>query len=816
MIIKIIRSLFVGCLALLPFTALAELPQGFEDLSQPQAATVDIYYASRFIMTTRAVYTPSSIKFETPELIVEKIADAINLSTLSKALTGELDKNEDLICYTPGQTDCGLLEPGVAGVIFDDARFRADLFIHPNYLQVKAVALNRFLPDSNIGLGLIQNITANISGSLNSEDDQRNHTIFGDTLFSFQENNVRVSWDQSRDQNFSVSQLLYERDYQGQQWQAGLVDSSGFGLDFSSSSRLWGGRVSSSFNTRTDQSFSQGTPLDIFAPLNGRYEVIREERLIDSGLINAGSQSLDTSNYPGGAYDLIIRIYDEQGNLLQENTRFFAKQSSLPPADEPEYFIEAGRVAETGADRTLPDLTDILLGRTGVNIRLQDTLASTLAVATTPGQTIGEGSLFHIGRNYEFSSAILLGGNEDYAVRAGINYRLGDLSLTGNWMQLWRGSQYRDSEEFDLLGNAFRQKRFTAGYPVFGGNATYRFNDDRNRNIDDELTGRTIRQTLGYSRQIYRDTLYSISMRLDSTWTSNDDITGLISVEFRQYMDNWSLQLNPQQIYDRDTEGNSNSESSLLLGATYDDDDTLAGNLSSTFRVRKTSDNEFSAGLSSRYSSVWGSSNLSLNYADNNNSSSTSYSASLSTSFVANADVVAFGGESESLAAVIVSVEGAGLNEQFDVYVNNQRQGYALGGKPSIIQLTPFETYKIQIRQESASLFSLDEKEYEVTLYPGNVMALKYSVEQVFVVYGRVRLPDGEWFSNASIQGGEGFALSDEFGLFQAEITPDTEMLIFRRQGLECSLPLNLKGLENNFINLGQVSCQLGLVAGKK
>ena len=818
MIKKIRISLCAIYLAILSLAALAEnelLPEGFENLTRSQKTTVDIYYANRFVMTTRAAYTPSTIEFETPDLIIEKIPDAINFSTLTKGLTGELSKNEDLICYTAGQVDCGLLKPGVIGVIFDDTRFRADLFIHPDYLQVKPVVLNRFLPDSNASPSVIQNITGNISGNLNGDNNQRNHTIFGDTLFSYQENIVRTSWDQSRDQNFSVSQLLYERDYQGQQWQAGLVNSNGFGLGFSSTSRLWGARVSSSFNTRTDQAYSQGTPLDIFIPLTGRYEVIRDERLIDSGFIAAGSQSLDTSNYPGGAYDLLIRLYDEQGNLIGEESRFFAKQNRLPPADAPEYFIEAGRVAEAGAERILPDLTDIILGRVGANFRLLDTLSGTMAVATTPGQTIGEGTAFHIGRNYEVFSAILLGGNDDYGVRGEVRYRLGDLSLSGNWMQLWRGSQSRNSEEFNLLGNAFRQKRFTVDYPLFGGNGSYRFNDDRNKNIDDELTGRTIRQTLGYRRQIYRDTLYSISMQLNTTWTSDDDLTGLVSVELRQSRDNWSIQLNPQQSYERNPQGDSATEGSLLLAATYDDNDTFSGNLRSTLRARKTSNRVFSAGLTSRYSSIWGNGDLNLNYADNNSSSSTSYSASLSTSFIANGDTIAFGGESGSEAAIVVVVEGAELNEKFDVYVNDQRRSYALGGKPSIIQLTPFETYKIRIKQENASLFSVDEKEYEVTLYPGNVMALEYNVEKVFVVYGRVRLPNGEWLSNASVEGGQGFAVSDEFGLFQAEVVPSTDILIFRRQNLQCALPLSLNDYKDNFINLGQVSCQFDLVAKK-
>lgn len=214
------------------------------------------------------------------------------------------------------------------------------------------------------------------------------------------------------------------------------------------------------------------------------------------------------------------------------------------------------------------------------------------------------------------------------------------------------------------------------------------------------------------------------------------------------------------------------------------------------------------SGLSTRYASTWGSANLNLNHADSNSASNTSYSASLTTSLTANKDVIAFGGETQSRSAVVVNVKGADLGETFDVYVNNQRRGYALGGKPSIIHLSPFDTYSVRIRpNQSGSLYSFDEREYEVTLYPGNISALDYEVKQVLVVYGRIQLPDGTWLSHASVHGGEGLAVSDEFGLFQAEISSEVTTLVFRKQGQECSINLIPSEFDSDFVNLGKVVC---------
>ncbi|OED44338.1 hypothetical protein ACH42_07770 [Endozoicomonas sp. (ex Bugula neritina AB1)] len=785
------------------------VPAGFEDLLAPQQSMIDVYFGGQFIATMSATFTPDIVEFLDPEFLVRQIPSLLSPNDVSKALYGELESHTEAICLNDRDTGCGIIEPQIAGFIFDESRFRADLFIHPDFLETRSLSHSRYLPDSTTGLGLVQNLSANISGNLNSDSSENNYTIFGNTLFSARENSLQMSWDISRDQNVSVNQLLLERDYQGQQWQAGLVYSSGFGLSFSGGSRLWGARLASSFNTRIDRSFTQGTPVEIFMPVKGRYEIIYEERLIASGFVDAGNQALDTSNFPGGAYDLTIRLLDEQGNLIREENRFFAKQSRLPSEGEPEYFVEGGRIAETGANRILPDLSDHSLIRAGINTRLADTWAGTFAMATSPGQVLGEGSVFHIGRQYELSGSLMLAGEKDYGIRTDGRYRVDALNLSASYIQLWRDEAITSATNGDdLLANAFRQTSFSANYPLFSGSASYRYSQSQNTSNDNVVTRQT-RQTVSYGRPVYRDNFYSASMRLDTSWTNDGNVTSLLSIELRRSEDNWSFRASPQNSYSKTSDGTSESTNTLRVGATYNDRDTFAGQFSGSMDAEKSS-GRTSAGVSTRYASTWGSANLNLNYADSGSSSNTSYSASLATSVTANKDVIAFGGESQSRSAVVVNIEGAALSEEFDVYVNNQRRGYALGGKASIIHLSPFNTYKIRIRpQQSGALYAFDEREYEVTLYPGNIAALDYEVKQVLVVYGRARLPDGTWLNHASVQGGEGLAVSDEFGIFQAEVSSETSELVFRKKGQECSIPLTPADYDNDFVNLGQIECSL-------
>ena len=786
-------------------SSVGQAPDGFDDFLAPQKTVIDVFYQNRFIVAASATYSLTGVSFSNPDVLIQAIPSIKRPPTVLRVLEGELDKNAHLICRGAVRLNCGILEPTIAGVIFDENRFRVDLFIHPDYLSVQPLIFDQFLPDSNAGLAVIQNLRGTISGNLNDNNRQTNYTLFGDTLFSYEENSLQLGWDQSRNQNFSINEMLFERDYQGKLWQAGLVYSSGIGLSFSSSPRLWGARLASSYNSRTSTSITQGTPLDIFIPVRGRYEILREERLIDSGFIEAGSRQLNTSSFPSGAYDLVIRLLDEQGNLIREETRFFAKQNRLPPRGEPEYFMEAGRVALSGEDKVLPELTDNVLARAGINMRLSDTISSTLATALTKGQGLAEASLFHIGQNYDVSTALMYAGNSDYGVKGEGRLTVGDLSLGANISHLWRGESVRNG--YDLLGNAFRQTNLSASYPLFSGSLSYRFSDNRNRDINNNSTGREIRQSLAYSRSIYQDNLYSASIRLDGTRISNGAFTGLVSVDFRRSQENWTYQVSPQSSLEKDESGKSQTDNSILVTASYDDNDELAGNLRGTLRAEKASART-SVGASGSFQSTWGKGNLNLNYVENNGNSSTSYSAGVNTSFIANRKTIALGGGSQSPAAVVVNVAGAAHDDRFAVYVDNQRRSFTEGDSSSIVHLSPFQTYKVRIKSEGDSVYSQDEKEYQVTLYPGNAVALDYKVQRVVIVYGRVLLPDGQWLTNANIRGGVGLAASDELGVFQAEISSDTKHLVFSRRGEECKVPLSVSSYKDDFVSLGQVVCQ--------
>ena len=806
------------------------VPEGFEDLLAPRTSLVDVYVGGRLLTTASATFTPDVIEFTQPEHLVRLLPDVLNPDVIVMALRRQLVTHADKLCHQqsylqePGE-QCGVIYPETVGVIFNEARFRADLFIHPDYLPVKEALHDKYLPDATAGLGVMQDVTVNVSGNFNGKTEFNNYTLFGNTSASAWENHVQANWDISRDRSFSVNQLLLERDYRGHQWQAGLTYGSGFGLNFTSSSRFWGVSLASSFNTRTDRSLSQGTPLDIFMPVRGRYEMLYEERLIDSGFLEAGSQAINTSHFPGGAYDLVIRLFDEQGGLIREESRFFAKQSRLPPLDDPEYFIEAGRVADTDAISSLPKITDTYLFRAGIHYRLLSTLAGTFALATTPGQTLGESTLFTLGRRYELSGSLMFGGMDNIGVRLDARYRLQALQLSADYTRLWR-DQDKHTPSYELLSDAFRQMSFSANVPILKGSASYRYSLSERPGYQQQtvlrplnrfslhqqvirktVNSKQVQQTLSYSCPVYRDSRYLSLVRFDVSWTEDGSVTGLISVELRYSERNWMIRLTPQSDYARTSQNGSQTTGSLRAGGSYSGQDTLLGTLNASMDGQASA-GRFLSSVSTQFGSTWGSGHVHLNHVSDHGLSNTSYSASLNTSLAANNSVLAVGGGNQGNSAVVVTVKGASVSDRFHVYINNHHQGNATGGKATVIPLSSFNTYQVRIRPgQVGALFSFDEKQHEVTLYPGNIATLDFDVTRIRVVFGRLRTPDGAWLKHASMSGGPGLTTTDEYGLFQLEVPDNVSELTVTKQGEACSVSLPSEA-KTDVINLGVVECQ--------
>ena len=777
-----------------PVFLATDVPPGFETLSATQRSLVDIYFGNRYIGSQLAAFSPGIIELPNPAELVRRIGDLSDTSLIVSALSGELDSHAELVCPDNSSTGCGVLEVPVAGVIFDESRFRVDVFVNRRFMLTRAAQVRKYLPPSDAGFALMQNLAAAVSGS-SAVDSDNSYALNGLTIAAWRENSLYWSWDYSDSNQFAINQLYGQRDFEGMEYNAGLLSTNGFGLTFTADQPMVGLRINSSNNTREDLDFSGGMPITVFLPTRGRVEVRRDERLIDSAFFEAGSQELDTSNFPSGAYDIEIRIFDDGGKLLSSETRFFAKQSQIPPVSESLFFVESGRVVDRTDDQTLPEVTDQWLLRAGVSRRLHNTVAATAAMAIGSDDALSELGLFHFGRNYELEPSLMLSDNGTVGVSVNGRLTLGELSLSGNFRRIWHDEPRTAVDDgTNLLGNAFEQHAFSALAPLFGGSLGYRYS--MNQGYDENNSALALNRThsLDYRRTLFRTSDYDGDIGFSLSKSGDDEIV-LLSLSFSYRTNRWNFGVAPRAEYRRQNRATDSSER-LRLTTSWDDRDLLAGDLRVDAGVEGGTGNERIDG-SVQFANHHGRGSFSASHTRFEGEGTTSWGGSMSTSFLTDGEMFALGGEQRSESAVVVNLDGR-PGDLFNVEVNGQRRGYAVAGSPSIIGLSPYDQYQVSLSPAGETLYSFDEREKVVTLYPGNVITLDYEAIPLHLVFGRL-LFRGAPLEGARIEGGLLPASTDDIGMFQLEIRADVSTLqVALDNGWLCSLPV--QPLEDGYV----------------
>ena len=163
--------------------------------------------------------------------------------------------------------------------------------------------------------------------------------------------------------------LALEREFSGRLYQAGFFRTNAANLLFINETDFAGITIGSSLDTRNDLDQSAGNDLQLFLESRSRVGIFKDGRLISTKIYNAGNQILDTSQLPGGAYDVELVIRDSFG-LLREETRFYVKTNDIPPLGQTLYFFNIGELTRKETDENLPTTTGVSLLRAGISKRL--------------------------------------------------------------------------------------------------------------------------------------------------------------------------------------------------------------------------------------------------------------------------------------------------------------------------------------------------------------------------------------------------------------------------------------------------------------
>ncbi len=782
-------------------------PEGFEHLTAPQRGLVDVYFGNRRITSMLSTFTPEHISFDDPAAIVAALPESTDPAGLSAALTGDVPSNPDKVCDRYGDKECDALHPAPAAVVFDEDRFRADVFVHPDMLVVRQVVEDRFLPASESGFSLLQNFRANVAGSNRSESL---FTLGSLTTAAYGQSRLVSQASYTDADELSFDNLFVQRDDREFEYRGGIFQTSGRGLSFAGEQDIGGVRFASTLNTRTDLAFAYGTPISVSLASRARVDILKDGRLVSSRFYDAGNQMLDTSALPEGAYDIEIRI-NEAGRTTAE-TRFFSKSSRLPPLDQPLYSFEAGALLNPSGNSALPEHQGDWVSRFGHSRRLTQTFGIDMGVAFSSDDQLLELGAFQIdsipgrdGSYYQVESAVFAGSESSLGFRAQGNLRLGSLYASADFRKV-SSSDSEPTEEVDysLIPAQSTQSNLTLQFPLLGGLLGVTSSHSKRRNSEDSH-----RHTLSYRRNLLHTAAENLEFRADLTLADNN-LLALLGLRYYLHRGNWSADVTPRYRYD-ELPPDPNGSGYQLDASTQFSDPDFAGGALRLAANGASDDASDSAGLSMDYDNHLVQSALSVDHVTGDSPSETSWAGTLVTSVLGDGEAWTLGAQNSSDAAILVTLEGYSPETEFAVLVDGYRRGFARGNATTALQLPAYRSYDVAIRPRRSSFVTYDDSYRSVTLYPGNVARLTWEVQALLVVLGRLVDEAGEPIVNASLEGAHGAGATDEEGRFQAEIPTggDVVELRFRVRNSACGVVAPIAVRRNGVAFLNTLVCRL-------
>lgn len=776
------------------------IPPGFEEWFAPQKTAIDLYYGGRFLMTTLVEYTLDQMTFLNPPEVAARVPGLRTATAFSLLLANPLPTHADQVCIRPNQPLCGRLEPADVGVIFDETRFRADLFVHPSLLLEAQRLSVQYLPEPEHDRPtLVQNLGALYAGS--SEGVNR-FSLFGRSRLGQGRGHGFANWVSTDENALSVDELGYRHDFKDIQASAGLFEPSIDALRAVPRQPIMGVSVARSLLTRTDLNSVIASPIELFIPVRGRVDIFRDGRLISTGFYEAGNQSIDSSRLPGGAYTIDIVITDVSG-ATRTLRQLFIKSALMAPPGEPLWFVDAGKVMRRSTLDTFPEAFDATQLRAGYRWRQRQWLGFGGAAALTEDESL-----------VELSAGLLFdwleGGAELYASSAG-GSGFGLRGLT-HWKELVASINLQQTQaddlpqtpgQYRLLPSEQSLRSLQLTHPLWQGLLTASISERL-----DPPDGNSIqRSTLGYTRTFPLSGYHSLQLQTEIGHEDGNALA-MLTLQWRNIRGKWSDSAHVQ-VSQGDAADNADG---VTAGAAtvWRDGDRFVDDVELGVRA-ETGDRNQSLTLEGLHRSQYGRGSASLTTSSINGLDQTLTSLGYDTSLVVgeHGRMALGGGPHLNEAGLLLDLRHA-PDSHFEVSTDGQPKFIARGGKMAALTLSPYHQYRVRLKDSGLALTQFDDHPREATLYPGHVVSLDWAIQSVQVLIGRIVLADGQPLANARIEGAEGPAFTDDEGYIQTEVSSTTQELVARQGSTECRIALPLSRSGQHVIRATELHCKTG------
>lgn len=739
----------------------------------------------------RAMFRPGFVRFWDPAALVGALADVRDTSAVVMALDGELPSNADLLCGVARRPGCGILEPEIAGVIFDADRFRATLFVAPDFREAPGL---EFLPSPPLSPAFVQTFAASMAGT----DGDARAGLRSRSLLSVGPGRLRADLSAASRRGAALEELVGEVDCDRWRAEAGLSPAPV--LPLLAEKRLIGAGVSTTIDTLRQREQVLGTPLTLFLPERSRVEIYRDGRLLSARSYNAGTRDIFTGDLPRGTYEITMRIVSDVG--VREETRLFVKTAEVPPPDLPIWRVQAGLLIDEerrGVPR--PGRMPVLLGST--RHRLTDALAIGGDVALSPRrQGIGATLLYLLpDAQARLDGFVTAGGVHGLGVRVqGGRDRLtywGGVQRIRGGRRGGRPGPARD--ELFAPGSVSLRADLSLNYRTVSGpllrlRATWR---------EDVDGGHDYAIGPGLLWTVHSDRHRRVTVSADATVGRRDSIAVTrLSVSWgddRIRLTGDVGATGPLRRRETGTGWRPEARARLVRTAWQAPGERL--DLSAAVAASRES-RSVAAGLDYR-----GRQGSADGLVERDSRSVTRYASNVVVGLLGDLDGVALGGPDGGDSAIVVAVGGP-ADARFRVLVDGQHRGEVAPGRRLSVPLAPYRSYEVRLVQVAGGFIDFETDSRSVTLFPGNVRTLTWSAGRVVAIFGRMTTPDGRPLALARFPELAVPERTDDDGYFQIEVRADEDrLMLVDRSGAVCIAPLPSLPTDADFMSVSTLTC---------
>lgn len=784
-------------------------PAGFDELSRPRELLVDVYFAGRKVGEAVAVTTPGTLQFRDPQQLIRLLPDIVDAPALLRALQAGLPSHADLVCASSTDHRCASLTPDGVGIIFDEEKFRVDLFVAPGLLRPAQDKNDSYLEAPTAPLSLTSSLGVALSGSSS-----------GSTAYNFQNRTVlalrdaRVRADSSYASGLGVvvDDMVGEIDRRALRYSAGLFWAPG--VDLIGRRRIVGMGVGTQFDTRADRETLQGTPLVLFLQQPSRVDFMVDGRLAGSATYAAGNNLLDTSTLPDGSYPVVLRI-QEQSGMVHEERRFFVKNSQIAPVGKPLFFAYGGMLANTRPNRPV-SVSHTPYYQAGVARRLSGAVAIDLSALGTGKKNMVEAGGWFITRSARVRVAGLVStaGDKGALVQVASSGH-GPLNFNFDLRRIWS----KDGRPLVPLPTYVNNFASTAPTDAQVGNGSYvQMSGSIGYSLGNAYL--SVIGTLRHDKRLPSD--YSVGPHLSWPLINRDGIQLVLDAELQRTRTStasfagFRLLFTSRGVSILATSGRATRKGSGTGSASR-----VIGSLTGEYSRELSDRTQYSlAGGFDRdvdstnahaqarlYTSLGSARADFLKQLDGQGG--LQYGLTLQTGAAMSRHVATVGGRDIEESALVVSVEGESGSSSFEVFINDQPRGRVSAGSSLPVFLQPYHRYRVRLKPSASGTVDYDSSVREVTLYPGNVEQLRWTVHSLFTAFGQALRSDGSPVANALVQSARGIGETDANGYFQVDVAAGDLLEFNARSSAACHMRIDpAKTSDNDYVPLGKVTCK--------